>query len=104
MTDRSDRWLAAAGLLGAAGLGLPWEDGAAGTAHPSRVLVVAAVVLALTAVRAARPRLLVGALGAVGGAAVLGGWTASPGRLAVTGAALCLALAVRSSSAARRAG
>ena len=95
MTDRSGRWLVLAAACGALGLGLPWDGGVPGSAQPARVLVVAATALVVAGLRGARPALLGAAVAVTGGAAVLGGWTTTPGRTAVAAAAVCLALGVR---------
>ncbi|KQS66905.1 hypothetical protein [Modestobacter sp. Leaf380] len=94
--------LAVAGVLGVLSPGLPWGV-LPGTAHPARVAVLGAAVLAALALRTGRARLLTAAaaVGAVG--VLLGGLDATPGRLALAGAVACLvlaALAERSPAAA----
>ena len=92
MTPRS--LAALGGVLGLLALGLSWGAGP-GWAQPARVAVVVALACALVAVRTGRDRLLLAAAAAAGVGVVLGGLDASPGRLALLGAAAALLAAHR---------
>lgn len=92
---RGSGWLLAAGALGVVALGLPWSGQLAGAAHPARVAVVAAVVLAAAGWRTGRDGLLTAALVAVAAGMLLGGLDASAGRLALAAAGVCLVLGCR---------
>jgi hypothetical protein len=95
MSRRLTGWLAAAGVLAVASLGLPWSPGTVGTGAPSRVAIVAAIALVVLGVTRGRAGLLPVAV-LVGAAGVLlGGVTASPGRLALAAAVVCLAAGLR---------
>jgi len=87
-------WLAGA-LLSVAALGLPWAGQLTGAAHPARVAVVAALVLAAGGLRTGRDRLLTAAaaVGVVG--VLMGGLDPTPGRVALAGAVACLVLGCR---------
>jgi len=95
-------WLVAAAVLAGASLGLPWSGQLAGAAHPARVAVVAAVLLAVTGLRTGRDRLLTAAAAAGGVGVLLGGLEPSPGRLALAAAVGCLLLRDRPSGRLRR--
>ncbi|MEU2347729.1 hypothetical protein [Modestobacter sp. NPDC049651] len=99
MSGSAGRWLAAAGLLAAASLGLAWAPGAPGLTQPSRVLVVAVLALVVLVRRTGRTALLPAAAAVAVLGAVLGGFAASPGRLALAAAAVCLLGAVRAGTA-----
>ena len=92
---RGGAWLAAAAGGAAAALGLPWSGQLPGAAHPARVAVVVAVLLAVAGWRSGRDRLLTAAVAVAGAGLLLGGPDASPGRLALLAAAGCLVLACR---------
>jgi len=88
-------WWPAGGLLAVAALGLPWAGQLTGAAHPARVAVVAALVLAAVGLHTRRDGLL-GAAAAAGVVGVLmGGLDPSPGRIALAGAVACLVLGCR---------
>jgi len=97
-------WPVVGAVLAVVSLGLSWGGAVSGAAHPARVAVVGALVLAAAAWRTGRARLLDAALvvGAVG--LLVGGVDASPGRLVFATALGCL-LRVRAQSSgwARRA-
>jgi hypothetical protein len=90
-------WLVAAAVLVVAALGLPWTGAPAGTAHPARVAVIAAVVLAVGGLRTGRDSLVTGAVGAGMVGVLLGGLDPTPGRLALAGAVACLLVGARRS-------
>jgi hypothetical protein len=89
-------WSLAATALGVVSLGLSWSGQVSGAAHPARVAVVAALVLAAAARRSGRNALGTSAVVAGGVGVLLGGVDASPGRLVFAGALGCLLLATRS--------
>ena len=90
-------WLLAAAASAVGALGLAWSGQLPGAAHPARVAVVAAVVLAVVGWRRGQDRLLTAAVGAAAVGVLLGGLDASPGRLALVAAATCLVLAAPTS-------
>jgi hypothetical protein len=90
-------WLAAGAALALAALGLPWNGHLTGAAHPARVGIVAALVLAAVGLCTGRDRLLTAALGAGIAGVLPGGLDAAPGRLALAGALACLVLGCRRS-------
>jgi hypothetical protein len=87
-------WLAAAALLAAASLGLPWVGRVTGADSPVRVAVVAAVVLVVAGLRSGRDVLVTAALAAVA-AGVLLGPGGGPGRITLAAAGVCLLLGRR---------
>ena len=96
-------WLVAAAVLAGASLGLPWGGQLAGAAHPARVAVLAAVLLAVTGLRTGRGRLLTAAAAAGGVGVLLGGLEPSPGRLVLAAAVVCLLLGGRTAGRLARA-
>ena len=89
-TARARAWWTAAALLAGAALGLPWTGQLAGAAHPARVAVVAALVLAVAGLRTGRDGLLSAAAAAGVLGVLAGGLDPTPGRVALAGAVLCL--------------
>lgn len=94
---RGGSWLAAAAGCAAAALGLVWSGQLPGAAHPARVAVVVAVLLAVAGWRNSRDRLLTAAAAVAGGGLLLGGLEVSPGRVALLAAICCLVLGCRAS-------
>ena len=92
---RGGVWLPAAAGCAAAALGLPWAGQLPGAAHPARVAVVVAVLLAVAGWRSGRDQLLTVAVAVAGGGLLLGGLDASPGRVALVAATACLVLGCR---------
>lgn len=92
---RGRGWFLGAAVLAVASLGLPWTGELSGAAHPARVAVLAAVALAVVGQRRGQERWLAAALAAAGVGVLLGGFDASPGRVALAGAATCLVLGGR---------
>jgi hypothetical protein len=90
-------WYVAAAVLAVLALGLPWTGSLAGAAHPARVAVVTALVLAGAGLRTGRDRLVTAAAVAGTVGVLLGGLDPTPGRLALAGAVACLLLGVRAS-------
>jgi hypothetical protein len=88
-------WYLAGAALAVAALGLPWSGQLPGAAHPARVAIVAALVLAAAGLRSGRDRLVTAAVvaGVVG--VLIGGVDATAGRLALAGAVACLLLGRR---------
>jgi hypothetical protein len=90
-------WPVAGAALAFAALGLPWDGQLTGAAHPARVAIVAAVVLATAGLRTGRDLLLTTALAAGIAGVLLGGLDVAPGRLALAGAVAALVLGCRGS-------
>jgi hypothetical protein len=88
-------WYLAGAVLAVAALGLPWSGQLSGAAHPARVAIVAALVLAVAGLRSGRDRLVTAAAGAGVVGVLLGGVDATAGRLALAGAVACLLLGRR---------
>jgi hypothetical protein len=88
-------WHLAAAALAVAALGLPWGGQLAGAAHPARVAVVGALVLAVAGLRTHRDRLVAAAAAAGVVGVLIGGVDATPGRLALAAAVACLVLGCR---------
>jgi len=88
-------WAGVAAALAVVSLGLSWGGQVSGAAHPARVAVIGALLLAAAAWRTGRDGLMTAALvvGVVG--VLLGGLDASPGRLVFAGALACLVRAAR---------
>lgn len=89
---RGRGWFLGAGVLALASLGLPWAGQLSGAAHPARVAVVAALALAVVGLRRRQEQWLTAAFAAACVGVLLGGLDASSGRVALAGAATCLAL------------
>ncbi|MCZ2815388.1 hypothetical protein [Modestobacter sp. VKM Ac-2984] len=88
-------WFLGAAALALASLGLPWAGQLSGAGHPARVAVLAALALAVLGLRRGQDRWLTAALAAAGVGLLIGGLDASPGRVALAGAAACLVLGCR---------
>jgi hypothetical protein len=88
-------WLVAGAALALAALGLPWDGQLTGAAHPARVAIVAALVLAAAGLRTGRGVLLTAALVAGTAGVLVGGLDVAPGRLALAGAVAGLVLGCR---------
>jgi hypothetical protein len=95
MSRRPGGWLTTAGVLAVVSLGLPWSPGTAGSGAPSRVAIVAAIALVGLGLTRGRARLLPFAVLAGAAGLLLGGITASPGRLALAAAVACLVVGLR---------
>jgi hypothetical protein len=88
-------WFLASAVLALASLGLPWAGQLSGAGHPARVLIVAGLVLAAAGLRRGSDRELTAAAGAGVIGVLLGGVDATPGRVALAGAVVCLLLGCR---------
>jgi hypothetical protein len=88
-------WFLGAAVLAVASLGLSWAGQLSGAAHPARVAIVAGLLLGWAGLRRGSDRLVAAAAltGVVG--VLVGGLDASPGRVSLAGAVLCLVLGCR---------
>ncbi|WP_369140251.1 hypothetical protein [Modestobacter versicolor] len=88
-------WSLGAAVLALASLGLSWAGQVSGAAHPARAAIVVGLLLGWTGYRRRSGRLLAAAAGAGVVGVLSGGLDASPGRVALAGAVVCLVLGCR---------
>jgi hypothetical protein len=93
--SRGRGWFLASAVLAVASLGLPWAGRLSGAEHPARVAIVAGLVLAGLGLRRDGGRELTAAVGAGVVGVLLGGLDATPGRVALAAAVVCLVLGCR---------